>query len=128
MIQPESVLIVHPFTLMLENQFGWHVEKTHGSQFQEGFPDLRIMHPTLGQKWVECKVVRNGTFSFTDAQLTKFPVWMAHGEKIWIVYGTDFRFSSPGGEAACRAAYNSLFMPPNCHLFWDPRSRRRMIG
>ena len=62
--QLETQLIVEPFRNLLSGKYGWYVEKTHGSQFQQGFPDLYIMHKKYEPRWVECKVIRNGDVSF----------------------------------------------------------------
>jgi hypothetical protein len=81
MSQEENTHIVHPLTMYMKHK-GWHIEKTHGSQFQEGFPDLYAMHPMHGQRWIECKVLRGRSIHFEESQLRKFPVWIAHGVKI----------------------------------------------
>ena len=123
-MQVESSHIGNPFREYLRYK-GWHVEKTHGSQYQEGFPDLYCMHPKYDPKWVETKVLRGGDFSFTVAQLAKFPVWIAHGVKIWIIYGTDFR--GPAGKLALERAYQTLFNPPNAAYMLNPMMRRELL-
>lgn len=123
MTQPETVLIRKPFVDYLTYVKGCHVEKTHGSQFQEGFPDLYVMSPKFTARWVETKRLVKGDFSFTPAQLRKFPIWIANGVPIWIVYGEDFR----GNKVALERAYQSLFNPANCGYLLDPVSRRMIL-
>lgn len=123
--QTESTHIVRPFCTYCEHK-GWLTEKLHGSQFQEGFPDLYIMHPIFGQRWVECKVVRNGNLKFEDSQLNKFPKWIAHGVKIWVVFGTDFRGVS--GIEELHQAYLSLFKEANAPYMMNPEYRRMMLA
>jgi len=91
---------------------GWYIEKTHGNQYQEGFPDLLAMHPRYDPKWIECKVIDKGNqISCTPAQKRKFPIWIAHGVKIWCVAGIDFR--GEAGKVHLLRAYQKLFGPPN---------------
>lgn len=63
------------------------VESTHGNAFQSGFPDLFASHAVWGQRWIEVKVA--DAFEFTPAQLLKFPVFEAHGAKIWVLTEAD---------------------------------------
>lgn len=122
--QEENTHIVHPFSVYLKAK-GWHVEKTHGSQFQMGFPDLYCMHPQYGQRWVECKVLRNGNVHFEDTQKNKFPVWIAHGVKIWIVYGTDMR--GVNGIKELHDMYMSLFKEANAPYMLNPEMRKMLL-
>jgi hypothetical protein len=123
MRQQENLKIVDPFRLFLTHERGWHCEKTHGNEFQEGFPDLRIMHPKYEPKWVECKILHGsaGSVSFTSAQKNKFPKWIMYGEKIWVIAGNDFR--GEAGRAEMLAAYDRLFRPPNAYMFLNPSMR-----
>lgn len=123
--QKENTHIVHPFTTLLRSR-GWHVEKTHGSQFQEGFPDLYAMHPQYGQRWCECKHVHNGSIHFEDSQITKFPIWIAHGVKIWIIYGTDFR--GIPGIPQLNEAYLSLFKEANAPYLLNSEYRKILLA
>ncbi len=75
------------------------VEATHGNEFQSGFPDLYATHPTYGPRWVEVK--KAIMFSFTPAQIVKFPLFQAHGAKIWIM------------TEATEEEYKKLFKPSN---------------
>lgn len=77
----------------------WMVERTHGNEYQMGFPDLFCAHPRYGIRWVEVKNPEK--YEFTAAQLLLFPKFAAHGVGIWIV------------TAATELEYNKLFGPPN---------------
>jgi len=78
---------------------GWHVEHTHGSLFQTGFPDLLVMHEKWGQRWIDCKQPKR--YSFTRAQRQKWPLWEAKRTGIWIL------------TAATQEEYDKLFQSPN---------------
>ncbi len=88
---------------------GWTVMVTHGNMYQQGFPDLYIMHPLFGTKWVEVK--NPGKYRFTAAQLKFFPYIARAGARhdpivgIWIL------------TAATKAEYEKLFGPPNWYLY-----------
>ncbi len=82
----------------------WEVEPTHGNAYQKGFPDLYAMHKTLGQRWIDCKV--EGKYSFTKAQIEKWPRWEAKGVGIWILTGAN------------DDQYARLFRPPNMRAYW----------
>lgn len=62
---------------------GWLVEKSHGSRFQAGWPDLLAMHVEHGQRWIEVKRPKAGRL--TRAQRKNFARWTAHGARIWIL-------------------------------------------
>lgn len=124
-MQEENLKIVQPLTLYMERQKGWYVKKFHGSQFQSGVPDLLAMHPKYTPKWIECKVIRHGDFSFTIDQEREFPIWIANGVDIWVVAGHDFRY--PHGKDELERAYNSLFTQSNCALYLNPRTRRTLL-
>lgn len=60
---------------------GWLSEKTHGNQFQPGWPDLWLFHPEHpGVSWLEVKAP--GGY-YTPAQLSRFPKWESRGVGIW---------------------------------------------
>jgi hypothetical protein len=123
--QVENTHIVHPLCVYMKHK-GWHTEKTHGSMFQSGFPDLYAMHPTHGQRWIECKVLRNNNIHFEQTQIVKFPIWISHGVKIWIIYGEDFR--SVAGASALHSAYMTLFKEANAPYLLNPEYRRIVLG
>lgn len=118
----ENEIVVKPLRLYMENVHGWHIEKLHGSQFQEGLPDLMAFHPRYDMRLIECKVIRNGDIHFTVAQQRKFPTLIAHGAKIWLVAAYDLR-----KKVELERAYKSLFAPPNLIFYMDPRSRRELL-
>lgn len=86
---------------------GWNVERVVGNLLQSGFPDIYIMHPRYGQRWIDLKNKKD--YEFTSAQKWKWPIWEAHGTGIWIITGwTD-------------EEYNKLFGPPNWRDYWKPK-------
>ena len=82
----------------------WLVEKTHGSLFQTGFPDLFLAHEKWGQRWIDVKQPKK--YTFTKAQRLKWPLWAAKGIGIWIL------------TAATQEEYDKLFGPPNWRDYW----------
>lgn len=93
---------------------GWRVHIMHGNAFQKGIPDLYIMHPRDGTRWVDCKVA--GRYNFTNAQKKTWPSWhFDFNVGIWIL--TD----------GTSDQYDRLFAAPNWLDYWrpswgDPRS------
>jgi hypothetical protein len=83
---------------------GWLVEHTHGSLYQNGFPDLLAMHEKWGERWIDVKQPKH--YSFTKAQRRKWPQWAAKGTGIWIL------------TAATQEEYDKLFGPPNWKNYW----------
>lgn len=77
----------------------WFVMATHGNQFQSGFPDIYATHQRWGPRWIEVK--NPVQFSFTPAQIKKFPQLSAHGTSIWIL------------GAGTLEEYDKLFKPQN---------------
>lgn len=61
----------------------WDVMVTHGNMYQQGFPDLYIVHYIHGTKWVEVK--NPSKFTFTPAQRRFFPLITGAGTPIWIM-------------------------------------------
>lgn len=124
--QEETIRVRTPFRDYVTN-LGWYVEKFHGSQFQEGIPDLLLMHPQYEPRWVEIKLLDDhNNISFTNAQLRKFPIWIAHGAKIWCIAGHDFRFNH-GGKPELERAYNKLFLPANMGFCLNPKLRKAYL-
>ena len=103
--QRTEAKIQEALTVFLQAR-GWLVERTHGSAFMRGFPDLYLAHPKWGQRWVDVKV--EGAYSFTKAQRMKWPIWEQHGVGIWILTGSD------------QANYDKLFAPQNWRQYWRP--------
>lgn len=124
MRQEETTHVLEPLVTFLTYKYKWRCEKTHGSQFMEGFPDLYCMHFDYEPKWIECKVIRNGDLHFTVAQEKKFPVWIAHGVKIWLVAAVDLRGNVQELE---RIYHDVLFRPPNLVNYLNPETRRILL-
>lgn len=78
---------------------GWVCMVTHGSEYQQGFPDLYILHPKFEHRWVEVK--RPTGYCFTPAQQKFFPIIANSRGKIFIM------------TAATEAEYDKLFKEPN---------------
>lgn len=81
----------------------WTVMVTHGNMYQQGFPDLYILHHVHGAKWVEVK--NPLAYSFTAAQRRYFPLISIVGGGIWIM------------TAATETEYKKLFSQPNWHTY-----------
>lgn len=87
----------------LENR-GWIVENMHGNMYQSGIPDLYCFKKEYGERWIDVKV--EGRYSFTKAQIIKWPKWEKAGIGIWILTGSTQR------------DYDRLFEPPNWRDYW----------
>lgn len=83
---------------------GWIVENIHGNIFQSGLPDLYCYNRQYGERWVDVKV--EGRYSFTKAQIIKWPLWEKAGIGIWILTGPT------------QKDYDRLFEPPNFRDYW----------
>jgi hypothetical protein len=79
----------------------WIVDETHGNAFQKGFPDVHATHRMWRQRWIEVK--NPVSFSFTPAQLKRYPLWHANGTPIWVLTGVH--------------EYDLLFKPANLYEF-----------
>jgi hypothetical protein len=83
---------------------GWFAKETHGSAFQQGFPDVYATHARFGPRWIEVK--RPVGWKFTPAQLEDFPKLSANGTQIWIL------------NAATEDQYRLLFRPANFYHYY----------
>lgn len=83
---------------------GWKVRVFTGHAFQTGVPDLFAYHPQYSFRWIDMK--REGRYSFTSAQRSKWPEWDADGLGIWII------------THASQSEYEKLFQPPNWKDYW----------
>lgn len=86
---------------------GWNVERMIGNALQMGIPDIYCQHPKHGVRWVDLKNPLD--YEFTIAQRIKWPIWEAHGDKIWIITGWSDE------------EYDKLFAPPNWRDYWKPK-------
>lgn len=64
------------------SKMGWYTKKTHGSMFSENWPDLYLMHPVHGSRWVETKCA-NGELSY--GQVQEFAKWGKMGVGVWVL-------------------------------------------
>ena len=119
--QAETLLVGHPFTCLMEAR-GWICKKTHGNQFQAGFPDYYCVHPQFSARWIECKVLRDGTYSFTDAQKKYFPILAKCKVPVYIIAGTDLR--GEGAYEERKRLYELLFKEPNVMQCLDSWRRK----
>jgi len=120
--QAETKLIVKPLTNYMLGK-GWRVKKIHGNAFSKGFPDLFTMHPDYTPRWIECKVVRNGTVHFTPTQEKEFPQWIVNGCNFWVIAAEDLR----NNEHLLSRAYALLFKEPNAHLIINKYTRKTFL-
>lgn len=74
--------IIRPKVIKKLKEWGYHVEKTHGSMFQQGWPDLYCIHPAFGQFWIELKIPGG---RLRTSQREKFTLWSKYKVKIWVV-------------------------------------------
>lgn len=79
--RPEAI-IQRSIIQMLRGK-GWHVEVMHGNSAQFGIPDLYATHVDYKSRWIEVK--NPLSYSFTPAQLRKFPLFVANGSPVWIL-------------------------------------------
>lgn len=93
--------------LLMEKE-GWLVEKTHGSLYMKGWPDLYACHRGFGQRWIEVKLKGQGRLE--DSQIKRFTEWRRYGVGVWILTGPD--------------DYGLLMSRPNWHVWLDPKLRR----
>jgi len=91
---------------------GWHVERMIGNQLQKGIPDIYIMHPKHGNRWIDLKNPKD--YEFTIQQRLKWPIWESFGTGIWIITGW------------ADADYDKLFQPPNWREYWKPKYDEQM--
>jgi len=86
---------------------GWHIERMIGNLLQKGIPDIYIMHPEHGERWVDLKNPHD--YEFTAAQIWKWPVWEENKVGIWIITGW------------ADEDYDKLFQPPNWRQYWKDK-------
>jgi hypothetical protein len=105
---PEAA-IQKSIIVMLQDR-GWFVRKTHGNAFQRGFPDLFAYNdafkkaPHGALRWIDVKV--KGRHRYTKAQCQEWPLWELSKVGIWILMGTE------------DTDYAKLFEPPNFRDYW----------
>lgn len=113
-IQRETLLVGRPFTIFLEYK-GWSVKKTHGNQYQEGFPDSYIYHNLYSPRWVEFKVWDGNVIKLTDSQKRTFPTMMQKNVPIFVIVHEDLR----SNETELNRMYKKLFDSPNVHFSFN---------
>lgn len=102
---PEA--IIQRKSIVYLRQRGWNVERMIGNALQKGIPDVYLMHPKHGTRWVDYKNPLD--YEFTRAQRIKWPIWEAHGTGIWILTGWMDK------------DYDLLFQPPNWRKYWKSK-------
>jgi hypothetical protein len=113
-MQRETLLVGQPFTRFMEFK-GWKVKKTHGNQYQEGFPDSYCYHHMFSPRWVEFKVWDGNTLSLTSSQKRCFPEMMTRQVPIFVIIHTDLR----GNQSELERMYKKLFTEPNVHYAFN---------
>ena len=81
----------------------WFVAETHGNMYSNGWPDLYAVHKVHGPRWIEVK--NPLAYSFTPAQIERFPKFTKNGAGVWIMV------------AASEAEYAKLFQGCNWHYY-----------
>lgn len=61
----------------------WFTIKTHGSQMQQGIPDILASHKVYGIRLIEVK--NPAGFSFTPAQVKIFAEMVSHGAPVYVL-------------------------------------------
>jgi hypothetical protein len=117
--QRETVQVLTPFRYFLEDR-GWKCYKTHGNQYQEGFPDLYIVHPEYDPRWVETKLLDG---ELTPAQVRVFSEWVVRKVRLHIVAANDLRGKGGYDIVQCNRIYQCLFKGSNVHIWLNPMLR-----
>jgi hypothetical protein len=108
-MQPETLKISSPMILLLRSR-NWKTYKTHGSQYQAGFPDHYIIHPIYAPRWVEFKIKDiSGNVHLTPAQKIVFPEFLANNVPLYIIADYDLR----GNRSRLEFHYSKLLQEPN---------------
>lgn len=94
---PEETIVDNITDMLLLR--GWYVVRMHGNLHQFGFPDLFACHSKYGIRLIEVKNPKS--YSFTGAQIEKFPKLTANGAGVYILVD------------ATEEEYNKLFRAPN---------------
>lgn len=118
--QLETVLISSPMISLLKNR-GWECFKTHGSQYQEGFPDYYIIHTLYSPRWIEFK--RKDEYNLvhlTDAQKIVFPKFIICKVPLYIIADIDLRKD----YSRRLYHYNKLFEEPNGYMVLSSQTMR----
>jgi len=86
-------------------QRGWlKPQKTHGNEYQVGWPDLFTCHPEHGPRWIEMKSDRG---KLRKSQVLKCLLWSRYGVQVWVLRGPK--------------DYQLLFDEPNWRQFVPKR-------
>lgn len=88
----------------------WYTVILHGNIHTNGMPDIFACHFNYGIRLIEIK--DPNSYSFTGAQLEKFPKLCANGAGVWILTSDS------------QEEYNKLFKPPNWVYYlsiWNKR-------
>jgi len=106
---PEAI-IQRNFIRYLKDR-DWGVERMIGNALQKGIPDIYVMHPEHGQRWIDLKNPHD--YEFTKAQIIKWPEWEKKGTGIWIITGW------------ADEDYDKLFASPNWRDYWKTKYDER---
>jgi len=108
--RPED-LIVQQLKSYLKTR-DWLVKKTHGNEFQSGFPDLFCYHRKYGLRWIE---VKTPTGHLQGSQIQFFQELAAVGCGVWIL------------TAANDDQYQLLFSSANWFWFLPHMGMRKVL-
>jgi len=108
--QPETVKIARPFKDILRAK-GWMVSNINPNASTDSLPDCVANHPTIGERWIEFKIIYGNGIKCTPTQKERFPQLMSFGMRIYCIAAHDLR-----GEENFhlrQRMYKKLFEEPN---------------
>lgn len=92
----------------------WHVEETHGNEYQTGFPDIFACHRSLGSRWIEVKLESGSRLE--QSQFDTFQEFTKRKVGVWILTDSD------------DWEFNKLFQPANWYHYLSIMKHRGRIG
>jgi hypothetical protein len=109
--RPEDLIVTQLKSFLKTRD--WLVKKTHGNEYQSGFPDLFCYHKRYGLRWIEVKVSKTGHLQ--GSQIEFFRELAAVGCGVWIL------------TAANDAQYQLLFKEPNWIWFLPGMGMKHLL-
>lgn len=110
-MQPESVRVRNPIRHLME-QRGWICRLVPADTYHVAFPDMWACHKTAGERWIEFKVRRSASLSFTDAQEQWFPKLCDNGMRLWVL-ASEYDLRLNVNRLHLEQLYLKLYQEPN---------------